>query len=218
MSMLFFFQQSVQWSDLLLPSISWVEKLVRPLLVFLVLMVIFRLANKREMAQATLFDFLIILMISNVVQNAMIGEDNSVLGASAGAVVLVLLSSLLNRITARSRKARKIFEGQPALLVEYGKMDELMMRQQNISRNDLLSAIRKQGIVRMCEVAFALLELDGSISVIKTDDDPRPHDCLPVEIAGNESADSLDGDDDDTGNIQHREKVTEHIKPDAEKK
>lgn len=208
MNMLFYFP----WSDVLLPQLSWAEKVARPLFVYLILLIIFRVANKREMAQATLFDFLIILMISNVVQNAMIGDDNSVLGAAAGATTLVLLSSLLNRATARSRKARKILEGQPVLLVQQGKTDEQMMRQQNISRNDLLSAIRKQGIVRMCEVAFAVLELDGSISVIRTDDDTRPHDCLPVEIAGNESADSQDDSDDDTGNKQHREQDAEHTK------
>ena len=71
---------AIPWRQMLLPELSWAEKLVRPLLVYLVLLLIFRLANKREMASATVFDFLIVLMISNVVQNAMIGSDNSVLG------------------------------------------------------------------------------------------------------------------------------------------
>lgn len=194
----------VPWSNVLLPELPWVEKVARPLFVYLILLLIFRLVNKREMAQATLFDFLIILLISNVVQNAMIGDDFSVLGAAAGAVTLVLLSSLFNRITARSRKARNLLEGHPVLLVQQGKPDDEMMRRHNISRNDLLSAIRKQGIVRMAEVAFAVFELDGSISVIKTDNDHRPHDCLPVEIAGNESAESKKEEGDDDENLQHQ--------------
>ncbi|RYG53471.1 MAG: hypothetical protein EOO01_04275 [Chitinophagaceae bacterium] len=90
---------SLDWHQLLFPQPSWLEKVLRPVLVYAFLLVIFRLASKREMAQATLFDFLIILLISNVVQNAIIGEDNSVLGAMAGATTLVLLSSWLNHAT-----------------------------------------------------------------------------------------------------------------------
>ena len=178
---------AIPWRQMLLPELSWAEKLVRPLLVYLVLLLIFRLANKREMASATVFDFLIVLMISNVVQNAMIGSDNSVLGAAAGAAILVILSSLLNRATSRNVKVRALLEGAPVLLVQEGKVEKEMMRKFDVSDNDLLAAIRKQGIIRLCDVAFAILELDGSISVIKTDDDMRPHDCLPFEIAGKES-------------------------------
>ena len=195
---------SFPWSEVMWPALSWAEKVIRPLFVYVILLIIFRLANKREMAQATLFDFLIILLISNVVQNAMIGDDNSILGASAGAVTLVLLSALLNRITARSRKARRMLEGQPVLLVDHGEVDESMMRSKDISRDDLLTAIRKQGIVRMAEVAFAVLELDGSISVIRTDNDKRAHDCLPFEIVGSESKDNEAGEV-SSGNTQHQE-------------
>lgn len=150
----------------------------------------FRVASKRELGQATLFDFLIILLISNVVQNAMIGEDNSLLGALAGALVLVMFNGLLSRLTARSRKAHEVLEGHPRLLVRDGKVDDKMMQQQAVSRNDLLTAVRKQGMTRLADVGFALLELDGSISVIKKDDDERPHDCLPAEVVGDESAET----------------------------
>lgn len=194
---------SFPWSEVMWPALSWAEKVIRPLVVYAILLIIFRVANRREMAQATLFDFLIILLISNVVQNAMIGDDNSILGASAGAVTLMLLSTLLNRITARSRKARRMLEGQPVLLIDHGEVDEAMMRSKDISRNDLLTAIRKQGIVRMAEVGFAVLEVDGSISVIRTDDDKRPHDCLPFEIVGSESEDDEDGEE-SSGSTQHQ--------------
>lgn len=178
----------IPWHELLLPKPSWAEKILRPLIIYLTLMVMFRLVAKRELAQATLFDFLIILLISNVVQNAIIGDDNSVLGAIAGAVVLVILSGTLNRITSRSRKARYILEGKPVVLVRNGKIDDKAMLEQAVSRNDLLSAIRKQGIARLREVQYAILELDGSISVIRADEDERPHDCLPSEIVGDISA------------------------------
>lgn len=178
---------SFPWHDMLLPKPSWLEKVVRPLLVYLILLAVFRRASKRELAQATLFDFLIILLISNVVQNAMIGEDNSVLGATAGAITLVLLSGWLNRVTSRSKRVRVLLEGRPVLVVRDGVLDETAMRREAVSRNDLLSAIRKQGLTRLADVSFAIVELDGSISVIRADDDNRPHDCLPMEVVGGES-------------------------------
>lgn len=179
---------SVRWHDVFLPQLPWLEKIARPALVYVVLLAIFRVASKRELAQATLFDFLIILLISNVVQNAMIGDDNSVLGAVAGALTLVLLSSVLGRLTARNRQLRIALEGKVALLVNDGVISDAEMRHQQVSRNDLLSAIRKQGIVRLADVRYAVLELDGSISVIKKEDGEGPHDCLPPELVGATSA------------------------------
>lgn len=180
------------WHQLMLPDLSWTEKLLRPIMVYLALMVIFRVASKRELAQATLFDFLIILLISNVVQNAIIGNDNSVLGALAGAVTLVVLAGSLNRITSRSKEARKALEGSPVLLVREGKINDEVMQSQSVSRNDLLSAIRKQGIIHLCDVGYAILELDGEISVIKKSDADGPADCLPQNIAGASSAEKDD--------------------------
>lgn len=206
---------SIPWPQMLMPELSWAEKLVRPLLVYLVLLLIFRLANKREMASATVFDFLIVLMISNVVQNAMIGNDNSVLGAAAGAAVLVILSSLLNRVTSRNVKVRAVLEGSPVLLVEEGEVKKEMMRKLNVSDNDLLAAIRKQGIIRLCDVAFAILELDGSISVIKADQDKRPHDCLPFEVAGKES---YAGEDAPEGETKLQHEHSEHDRAGDEKR
>lgn len=180
---------SIPWSAMLLPHLSWGEKLLRPALVYAVLLILFRVMSKREMAQATLFDFLVILLISNVVQNAMIGEDNSVLGAASGAAVLAVLSSWLNRATAHSKRARLLLEGRPALLLRDGAILEETMRNKAISHNDLLSAIRKQGITRLSDVGFAILELDGTISVIKKEDGPLGKmDCLPQEVVGDDSA------------------------------
>src|SRR5690348_12695419 len=113
MSFLFHALPHLPWHDLLLPKPSWLEKILRPVLVYLILLILFRIASKRELAQATLFDFLIILLISNVVQNAMIGDDNSILGAGAGALTLIILSGWLNTLTSRSRAARRLLEGDP---------------------------------------------------------------------------------------------------------
>lgn len=173
---------AIPWHDLLLPKPSWAEKLLRPILVYLALLILFRIASKRELAQATLFDFLIILLISNVVQNAMIGEDNSLLGAIAGAVMLVLISAFFNRVTANNHKARVLLEGSPVLLVHNGKIKMEAMRQESVSRNDLFSNIRKAGIANLTDVGLAILELDGTISIIPITNQKHPLNCLPPEI------------------------------------
>ncbi|MGH2585098.1 MAG: DUF421 domain-containing protein [Dehalococcoidia bacterium] len=174
------------WPDV--TATSMVEVVVRSAAVYLLLFLIFRLASRRELAQATLFDFLTVLLIANVVQNSMIGNDTSVFGGIAGALTLYALSSLLGRLTARSHRAQRLLEGQPLLLVKDGTIQHNMMRQQAVSHNDLLSAIRKQGFARLADVDYAILELDGSISVVKADKRQRPHDCLPKEVVGEESA------------------------------
>ena len=172
----------IPWHDMLMPKPSWGEKILRPVLIYLVLLVIFRVASKRELAQATLFDFLILLLISNVVQNAIIGDDNSVLGAVAGAVMLVVLSAFLNRITANNHKARVLLEGNPVLLVHNGTVHEEAMKREAVTRYDLFSNIRKAGLVRLDDVGYALLELDGTISIIRAEDKKHPPNCLPPEI------------------------------------
>lgn len=173
-----------QWLPVFLPNLPWVEKIVRPVAVYFFLLAAFRISGKRELSQATLFDLLILLLISNVVQNAMIGEDNSVGGAAIGVVTLLLLSFVLNRLTTRSRRARKILEGAPTLLVYRGHIIDQSMKKENVSRNDLLTALREQGVASITEVRYAVLELDGQISVIKNDAQAPAgrEECVTAEI------------------------------------
>jgi uncharacterized membrane protein YcaP (DUF421 family) len=167
---------------MLMPKPSWAEKIVRPVIVYIALLLMFRLVSKRELASATLFDFLIILLISNVVQNAIIGEDNSVLGALAGAVTLVAFTALLNRVEDTRHKVREFLEGNPVLLVHEGVVFEDAIAREAVTRHDLFTSIRKAGIVRLADVDLAILELDGTISIIRSDDVKDPPDCLPPEI------------------------------------
>jgi uncharacterized membrane protein YcaP (DUF421 family) len=175
-----------QWGVIFWPQITWVEKVARPFVVYLFLLLAFRISGKRELGQATLFDFLIILLISNVVQNAMIGqEDASVFGSFVGVATLLALSFFLNQVTARSRRARQVLEGSPTLLVHKGRILDRNMMTESVSRNDLLTALREQGIASLQEVRYAILELDGKISVIKNDAShpAAPQDaCIPPEI------------------------------------
>ena len=165
------FPSSHDWPKILFPALPWAEKAIRPFVVYLFLLLVFRLSGKRELGQTTLFDFLIILIISNVVQNAIIGEDNSILGSFVGVITLLLMSFVLNTATARSHRARRLLEGSPTLLVHDGKVLDKQMREQQVSVNDLFSALRQQGINSITEVRYAILELDGKISIIQTNAD-----------------------------------------------
>jgi len=176
------------WLGMLFPgegkTPSILEKGLRPLVVYLFLLVAFRFSGKRELGQATLFDFLIVLLISNVVQNAMIGPDNSIGGAMAGVAVLLTLSWGLNRVTSRSVRARRWLEGTPTLLIHEGRILPPAMRKESVSENDLRTALREQGIASVQEVRYAILELDGRISVVRADA-PVPEggeDCVVGEI------------------------------------
>ena len=172
------------WPKILFPALPWAEKVVRPFIVYLFLLGAFRVSGKRELGQATLFDFLIILLISNVVQNAIIGEDNSILGSFAGVATLLILSFVLNRTTANSRKMRRILEGMPTLLIYHGDILEDQLKKESVSYNDLYMALRQQGIASVSDVRYAILELDGNISVIQ-DSAGHPEsreDCVTAAI------------------------------------
>ena len=170
------------WHDILFPKPSWLEKILRPILVYAALLIAFRIVTKRDFAQSTTFNLMIVLLISNVVQNALIGEDNSILGALAGAATLLVLSNILDRVTARSPAARRLLEGMPILLIHNGQLVQKNMDSSAVSRADLDAGLRAQGIITLEDVRFALLELDGSISVIKKSEQSGEANCLPPEM------------------------------------
>ena len=166
-----------------MPKIPWAEKIIRPLLVSVALLVAFRVMSKRDLTQNTTFDLLIVLLLSNIVQNALIGEDNSVLGALAGGVTLLLLSTGLNRWTAKSLKARRLLEGEPILLVHNGRTLDENMSRYAVSRPDLNAGLRGQNMITLGDVRYAFLELDGTISVIRKSEQSGVADCMPPELA-----------------------------------
>lgn len=168
---------------MLLPKPSWLEKILRPVLVYVALLLSFRFLSKRDLTQNTTFDLLIVFLLSNIVQNAMIGEDNSVLGALAGAITLLLMSTALNRWTAQSSKARRVLEGQPILLVHNGTLLENNLKKYAVSRPDLNAGLRGQNMITLDDVRYAFLELDGTISVIRKSEQSGTPDCMPPEMA-----------------------------------
>jgi len=166
-----------------LPKLSWLEKILRPVLVYVALLLAFRFMSKRDLTQNTTFDLLIVLLLSNIVQNALIGEDSSILGALAGAGTLLLLSTGLNRWTSKSLKARRLLEGEPILLVHNGRLLDENMSKYAVSRPDLNAGLRGQNMITLEDVRYAFLELDGTISIIRKSEQSGVANCMPPELA-----------------------------------
>ena len=133
------------------------EKLARPVIVYLVLVVLLRLFGKRELAQLNPFDLVVLLSLSNTVQNAIIGDDNSVTGGVIGAFGLLAINWLVVRVLFRSPRLTRALEGRSAALVRDGQLDQRAMERESLTREELLSVIHKQGFegfhqVRKCEL------------------------------------------------------------------
>ena len=152
-----------------LPEIPAGEKILRSLIVYFFLLIMFRLLGKREVAQMTVFDLIVLLVLSNVLQNAMIGPDNSVVGGLIGATTIMAINWLVGRAAFSSRWFERAIEGVPTLLVHCGQLVDQNLRRAGISREELLSNLRSQGVFDIDEVSAAVLEPSGKLSVLKKD-------------------------------------------------
>ena len=140
------------------------EKVLRTMLVYSALIVGLRLAGKREMAQLNPFDLVVLLTISNTVQNAIIGNDNSVSGGIIGVAALLLINYLMVRFVYSNDKIEKLVEGSEDTLIEQGILQEKVMKREMITFSELEIAAHKQGINSLNEVERAVLEPDGGIT------------------------------------------------------
>jgi uncharacterized membrane protein YcaP (DUF421 family) len=141
------------------------EKVLRTLLVYLVILLFLRLAGKRELAQLNSFDLVVLLLLSNVVQNAIIGPDNSLLGGVIGAAVLLSFNAVVVRVVTRSQVATDLFEGRPTELIRDGRLDERALRRLGLRRSELMKALHRQGAAVIQEVERASLDPGGAIVV-----------------------------------------------------
>jgi uncharacterized membrane protein YcaP (DUF421 family) len=157
--------------DLFTMGIPTTEKAIRTVAVYLGLLILLRLAGKRDLAQLNSFDFVVLLLLSNVVQNAIIGEDNSLIGGLLGAAILVGGNSLLVRIVRRNDRAVRLFEGAPSVLVTDGQLDHEAIRRLGLREQDVIQAVRHQGANDVEEVKQATLEPGGSIVVELREDE-----------------------------------------------
>ena len=139
---------------------------LRTVVVYLFILVGFRLAGKREVGQLAPFDFALILLIANAVQNAMVGPDSSLVGGLVAAAVLLVLNASLGRIAANNKKFERLVRGRARVLIHNGKLHCESLEAEGISREELLQALRENGCATIEHCRLALLEVDGSISVI----------------------------------------------------
>jgi uncharacterized membrane protein YcaP (DUF421 family) len=152
--------------DLFDLGVSPEEKVLRSLLVFAFLLVAVRLGGKRELAQINVLDLIVLLLVSNALQNAMIGADNSLLGGVIGASVLFAANFGFVHLTFRSARARRLLEGSPRVLLENGRADRRALRREAMTGRELLSLVRERGFDDLEDVALVVLETNGHISVM----------------------------------------------------
>ncbi len=146
-------------------SIPWWEFLVRAVVVYGFLLLILRIGGKRQLGQLSPFDFVLVLVVSNALQNSMNGGDNSLVGGMISAAVLVALNAGLAWYSRKSRRAEHLLEGVPRVLVHNGKVFESVLRHENITRTELEAALRGAGALEASQVHVAMLEVTGQITV-----------------------------------------------------
>ncbi len=154
------------WHNMFVPELSVAEKILRPVLVYLFLVVVVRLAGRRELAQLNSFDLIVLLMLANTVQNATIGNDNSMVGGLIGVTALLLANYLVVRFLYRHPRVDHLLEGGPTVLIRDGRVIPRNLAREAITEEELMEAVRKQGLGSAAEVAGAVLETGGAISVV----------------------------------------------------
>jgi uncharacterized membrane protein YcaP (DUF421 family) len=180
------------WKDMFFLGLPVLEKILRPIIVYIFLIIGLRLSGKRELAQLNPFDLIVLLTLSNTVQNAIIGDDNSVTGGIIGAASLLAVNYLIVRFLYDHRKLDQLVEGSADVLIENGKVYEHKLKRELITKEELAAAARKQGFDTLSEVQQCILEPGGTLTFIarKPDSDDVRHqelikrfDALKEEIA-----------------------------------
>jgi uncharacterized membrane protein YcaP (DUF421 family) len=144
----------------------WWEFALRALLVYGFLLVALRLTGKRQVGQLTPFDLVLLLVLSNAVQNSMNAGDNTVTAGFILVATLLAVNGLMSWLTWRSKRAEILLEGRPQILVHNGLLDEAMLASGRITRHELMAAVRQAGISDLADVRVAILETNGRINVI----------------------------------------------------
>lgn len=151
---------------------------LRTTVIYVLVLLGIRLTGKREVGQMTPFDLTLLLLLSNSVQNAMTGPDTSLIGGVVAALVLLLLNYILAELSGVNRRFRRFIQGSPTLLIHNGQVVTSHAAKEHVSMDEIQRALREHGVNSTQEVALAVLEVDGSISVLKYDDVPdhlKPH-------------------------------------------
>jgi uncharacterized membrane protein YcaP (DUF421 family) len=170
------------WKDMFVLGIPLLEKILRPVVIYAFLVISLRLSGKRELVQLNPFDLVVLLTLSNTVQNAIIGDDNTVLGGIIGATSLLVTNYLVVRFLYDHRKLDQLVEGRADLLIEDGKVRTQHLRKELIAMPQLQAAAHKQGFASLSEVDQCVLEPGGTLTFIGKK--PGAEDVRHQELLG----------------------------------
>jgi len=170
------------WKDMFVLGIPLLEKILRPVVVYAFLVISLRLSGKRELVQLNPFDLVVLLTLSNTVQNAIIGDDNTVLGGIIGATSLLATNYLVVRFLYDHRKLDQVVEGRADVLIEDGKVRTQHLRKELITMPQLQAAAHKQGFTSLSEVEQCVLEPGGTMTFLGKK--PAAEDVRHQELLG----------------------------------
>jgi uncharacterized membrane protein YcaP (DUF421 family) len=153
------------WNDMFTVMVPLLEKVLRPVVVYLALVVLLRIFGKRELAQLNPFDLVVLLSLSNTVQNAIIGNDNSITGGLIGAMTLLATNYLVVRFLFKHRRLDQLVEGKPTILIDRGKVQTKNLAKELLSHSELLTVLHRQGFDRVDEVEQCVLEPSGTFAI-----------------------------------------------------
>lgn len=156
---------NTMWHDIFVLGAPLVEKLLRPVIVYVCLVGLLRIFGKRELAQLNPFDLVVLLSLSNTVQNAIIGNDNSLTGGIVGAFTLLGINYLVVRFLFRHRRLDQLFEGKPSVLVEHGHLVKHALARELLTRAELMTVLHRQGFDSLEEVERCILEPGGTFYI-----------------------------------------------------
>jgi len=158
-------QALVSFHDMFALGLPVAEKILRPIIVYICLVILIRVFGKRELAQLNPFDLVVLLSLSNTVQNAIIGDDNSITGGMIGALSLLLINYLAVRFLLRHRRLDQLLEGQPSTLIEKGVVNRKALSRELINESELLTVAHRQGFCTLEEIDSCVLESNGNFFI-----------------------------------------------------
>src|SRR5437660_744176 len=170
----------MHWSDLWIPGEPILAKILRPLVVYAFLVVSLRVAGKRELAQLNAFDLVVLLTLSNTVQNAIIGNDNTVSGGLIGATALLATNAIVVRFLYSHEKLDRLIEGEPDVLIENGQVRMDRLKSELLTLAELEIAAHKQGFASLKDVDRAILEPGGVICFVAHK--PQPEEARQAAL------------------------------------
>jgi uncharacterized membrane protein YcaP (DUF421 family) len=158
--------------DLWVMHVPVMEKVLRAAVGYAFLLIAFRVLGRRELGRLTNFDLVVVLVVANVLQNAMIGDDSSLTGGLIGAATVLGLNTLIATAVYASRRVERIVDGDPVVIVADGRLMRSALRRELITENEVLAAARNAGVEKLTDVRLAILESTGEINVVAVEGKP----------------------------------------------